>query len=124
MGLSKKYPLYIASNGQTAYLQAIAEIYQLNKWITGIYSIDLITSGNKSELVATVLKDNHIQSGYVVGDRSSDIQAAFDNHLTSIGVRFDFSHEAELEKADFIVNNFSEINSIIENELNLYPMSK
>lgn len=124
MRLSEKYPLFIASNGQTAYLQAIAETYQLTKWIRGIYSIDLIASGNKSELVATVLKDNNIQSGYVVGDRSSDIQAAFDNQLTSIGVRFDFSHEAELEKADFIVNNFSEINSIIENELNLHPMSK
>ncbi len=119
MKLANKSPLYIASNGQTAYLQAIAETYELTKWIKGIYSIDLIASGNKSELVSTVLKENHIHSGFVVGDRSSDIQAAVDNHLISIGVRFDFSQETELEKANYIVNKFVEIDTIIENELNL-----
>ena len=114
--LADQHPLFIASNGQTVYLQAIAQTYQLTKWIKGIYSIDLIASGNKSELVSTVLKENGIQRGIVVGDRSSDIQAALDNHLISIGVRFDFAQEKELEKADYIVNRFDEIYAIIENE--------
>ena len=116
MKLAKTQPLFIASNGQTDYLRAIAETYNLTKWIKGIYSIDVITSGNKSELVATVLKENDIQNGFVVGDRSSDIQAALDNHLISIGVRFDFSQEKELEKADYVVNRFDEISAIIESE--------
>ena len=114
MKLADKHPMYIASNGQTAYLQAIAQTYKLSKWIKGIYSIDLIASGNKSELVSTILKENKISNGFVVGDRSSDIVAALDNHLISIGVRFDFSQENELEKADYIVNRFDEIYSIIE----------
>ena len=88
----------------------------IKKWIKSIYVIGLIASGNKSELVATVLKENNIQSGFVVGDRSSDIQAALDNHLTSIGVRFDFAQENELEKADYIVNRFDEISAIIESK--------
>ena len=116
MKLTDKHPLFIASNGQTAYLQAIAQTYKLTKWIKGIYSIDLIASGNKSELVSTVLKEHNIHSGFVVGDRSSDIQAALDNHLISIGVRFDFAQEKELEKADYIVNTFNEIYTIIENK--------
>lgn len=124
MKLADKYPLFIASNGQTVYLQAITETYQLTKWIKGIYSIDLIASGNKSELVSTVLKEHHIYSGFVVGDRSSDIQAALDNNLISIGVRFDFSQETELEKADYIVNKFSEIDTIIEHELKIHTISK
>lgn len=123
MKLSDKYPLFIASNGQTAYLHAISETYQLTRWIKGIYSIDLIASGNKSELVSTVLKENNIHSGFVVGDRSSDIQAAFDNNLISIGVRFDFSLETELEKANYIVNKFGEIETIIKNELNIHNTS-
>lgn len=113
MKLAEKQPLFIASNGQTHYLQAIAETYNLTKWIKGIYSIDLIASGKKSELVATVLKENNIQSGFVVGDRSSDIQAAIDNHLISIGVRFDFAQEKELGKANYVVNRFDEILTII-----------
>jgi len=116
MKLAEKHPLFIASNGQTAYLQAIAQTYKLTKWIKGIYSIDLIASGNKSELVSTILKENNFHGGFVVGDRSSDIQAALDNQLISIGVRFDFAQEKELEKADYIVNRFDKIYAIIENE--------
>ncbi|OCS84917.1 HAD hydrolase-like protein [Caryophanon tenue] len=112
--LAQTQPLFIASNGQNDYLQAIAETYNLTKWIKGIYSIDLITSGNKSELVATVLKENDILNGFVVGDRSSDIQAALDNDLLSIGVRFDFAQEKELEKAEYVVNQFADILAIIE----------
>ena len=116
MKLAEKHPLFIASNGQTAYLQVIAQTYKLTKWIKGIYSIDLIASGNKSELVSTILKENNFHGGFVVGDRSSDIQAALDNQLISIGVRFDFAQEKELEKADYIVNTFDEIYTIIENK--------
>lgn len=112
--LAQTQLLFIASNGQNDYLQAIAETYNLTKWIKGIYSIDLITSGNKSVLVATVLKENDILNGFVVGDRSSDIQAALDNDLLSIGVRFDFAQEKELEKAEYVVNQFADILAIIE----------
>ena len=111
--LAENYPLFIASNGQTAYLQAIIETYQLHRWIKATYSIDRVSSGNKSELVSIVLKENDVHKGYVVGDRLSDINAAFDNQLTSIGVRFDFAQENELAKADFIVDRFPEIFDIV-----------
>lgn len=112
--LAGSYPLYIASNGQTAYLQAIVEQYQLKRFIQGVYSIDLIASGNKAELVQLVKVENNIETGYVVGDRSSDIHAALDNQLKSIGVRFDFAQESELERADYIVNDFNDILHIIK----------
>lgn len=112
--LAKEYPLYIASNGQTAYLHAIMEHYDLKRWITDIYSIDLVASGNKSELVSLVTKENGVNRGYVVGDRSSDIKAASDNNLLSIGVRFDFSQEAELKHADYIVDSFANIIDVME----------
>ncbi|MEC1177810.1 HAD hydrolase-like protein [Metasolibacillus meyeri] len=107
--LSKDHSLYIASNGQTAYLQAIVEQYQLERFINGVYSIDLIASGNKSELVQFVKEQNNIEAGYVVGDRASDINAARHNQLTSIGVRFDFAQESELAQADYVVDDFNNI---------------
>lgn len=107
--LSQKYPLYIASNGQTPYLQAIVEKYQLHRFINNVYSIDLIPFGNKSELVQFVKNENEIEHGYVVGDRSSDIKAALDNDLTSIGVRFDFAQEEELKQANYVINQFNEL---------------
>lgn len=111
--LSQKYPLYIASNGQIPYLQAIVEQYQLNRFIKGVYSIDMIQSGNKSDLVHLVKSENGIEEGYVIGDRSSDIKAALDNDLVSIGVRFDFAQEDELNKANYVIDNFKEILTVV-----------
>lgn len=112
--LGSKYPLYIASNGQVEYLRAIVEVYQLERFIENTYSIELIESGNKSELVQLVKAENAMTNGFVVGDRASDIRAAKDNGLTSIGVRFDFSQESELEQADYVVASFAELLAIVK----------
>lgn len=107
--LSQTHSLFIASNGQTKYLNAIIETYQLERFIENTYSIELIPSGHKSELVRKIIIENGIESGFVVGDRASDILAAKDNQLVAIGVNFDFAQEAELLLADFIINNFKEL---------------
>lgn len=111
--LATHFPLYIASNGQVPYLQAIMKHYDLQRWIKAVYSIDLVPSGNKSELVDNLLREHAITSGFVVGDRASDIKAAKDNGLTSIGVRFDFALESELQHADYVVERFEQIKDII-----------
>jgi len=59
--------------------------------------------------VRKIIIENGIESGFVVGDRASDILAAKDNQLVAIGANFDFAQEAELLLADFIINNFKEL---------------
>ncbi len=107
--LAENYELYIASNGLTEYLQAIVETYQLERFIKGTYSIQSISSGHKSDLVKKVIEENAIEYGAVVGDRSSDIQAAHDNQLLSVGVRFDFAQETELQKADIVIDDLKSL---------------
>ncbi|MFJ7915114.1 MULTISPECIES: NIF family HAD-type phosphatase [unclassified Lysinibacillus] len=107
--LAENYDLFIASNGQTEYLQAIVETYQLQRFIKDTYSIQSISSGHKSDLVKKVIEENAIERGAVVGDRSSDIQAAHDNQLLSVGVRFDFAQDTELQKADIIIDDLNEL---------------
>ena len=111
--LSKRHLLFITSNGQIEYLQAIVETYNLDRFIQHTYSIQLMKSGNKSDLVKMVKKEKQLGEGYVVGDRSSDITAAKDNDLIAIGVNFDFAQEDELKQADFVVNNFKEILELV-----------
>lgn len=106
-------PLYIASNGETAYLQAIISTFNLERWIKGCYSIDIIPSKNKSQLVERILKENDIESGFVVGDRVSDINAAIDNRLIAIAVNFDFAQLEEITKAHHIVEQFPKLIDII-----------
>ncbi|MCR8644250.1 HAD hydrolase-like protein [Paenibacillus sp. N1-5-1-14] len=107
------YKIYIASNGLVDYLQAIVNYYELDKWVTETFSIQQISSQNKSDLVQHIKTKYGITYGAVVGDRLSDINAAKDNQLTSIGCRFDFAQEAELAQADVVINNFDELRTVL-----------
>jgi phosphoglycolate phosphatase-like HAD superfamily hydrolase len=109
--------IYIASNGLTEYLQAIVNHYQLDRWVTEIFSIQQIPTLDKGDLVKTIIEKYDITNGAVVGDRLSDINAAKDNHLISIGCRFDFAQEAELAQEDYVIDDLVELKKIV-------PMSK
>ncbi|MGE7919090.1 HAD hydrolase-like protein [Viridibacillus sp. NPDC093762] len=111
--LSLKYDLYIASNGQASYLQSIVDTYELHRFFKKVYSIQTIPSGHKSDLVKMILLENKIENGVVVGDRLSDILAAKDNKLLSIGVNFDFAQTTELEKADKVIDDLKELITIL-----------
>ena len=107
--LSEKYPLFIASNGEREYLQAIVDTYELSKLFKKVYSIQSVQSGNKSDLVKTIVEENNLTQAWVVGDRLSDIKAAKDNGLKSIGVNFDFAQQIELKQADIVINDIEEL---------------
>jgi phosphoglycolate phosphatase-like HAD superfamily hydrolase len=107
------FSIYIASNGLTAYLQAIVEYYQLDKWVTETCSIQDIESLNKSDLVCRIIKKHGITRAAVVGDRLSDIKAAKENDLLSIGCNFDFAKDDELKQADIIIDDLIELTSIL-----------
>lgn len=101
--------IYIASNGQTAYLETIVRYYNLDKWVTETFSIQQIHTQNKTDLVAIIIDKYDIKIGAVVGDRLSDIDAAKNNGLVPIGCRFDFSQEDELRQADFIIDDLLDL---------------
>ncbi|MFF2479921.1 HAD-IA family hydrolase [Paenibacillus sp. NPDC058071] len=107
------FELYIASNGLVAYLQAITDYYQLDRWVTETFSIEHIPSQHKSDLVQAIKRKYGIRHGAVVGDRLSDIKAAQDNGLVSIGCHFYFAQPDELAHADHVIRSFSELKTIL-----------
>lgn len=111
---SNGHSLFIASNGQTKYLKAIVSYYGLDQWVNDTYSIQQIHTQHKTDLVTEIIKLHGIKDGMVIGDRLSDIQAAKQNDLHSIGCRFDFSQENELAQADFIIDDLMEIRDVLQ----------
>lgn len=107
------FSIYIASNGLTEYLKAIVSYYHLDKWVTETFSIQQIKSLNKSDLVQRIIKKYGITNGAVVGDRLSDIDAAKDNDLVSIGCNFDFARQDELSQADVVIDDLLELQTIL-----------
>nr|WP_318540663.1 HAD hydrolase-like protein [Terribacillus saccharophilus] len=114
------YKIFIASNGLTLYLHAIVTYYNLDKWVTETFSIQQNRTLNKGDLVRTIIDKYKIKAGTVVGDRISDINAAKDNALVSIGCNFDFANAAELAHADHVINDLSELQYILT-EIGLNP---
>lgn len=106
--------IFIASNGQTEYLNAIVNYYHLDKWITETFSIQQIQSQNKTDLVTSILTKYKVERGIVIGDRLSDINAAKSNGLIAIGCHFDFAQEDELSQADEIIDDLLEIKTIVD----------
>ncbi|MCG3418582.1 HAD family hydrolase [Oceanobacillus jordanicus] len=107
--------IYIASNGLVEYLKAIVKHYNLDHWVTETFSIQQIDSLNKSDLVQSIIKKYDITKGAVIGDRLSDINAAKDNGLVSIGCNFDFAQEGELSQADFVIDDLIELQTLLPN---------
>ncbi|RDI45559.1 haloacid dehalogenase-like hydrolase [Falsibacillus pallidus] len=107
------YAIYIASNGLIEYLKAIVEYYQMDRWVTETFSIQQIGTLNKGDLVQSILQKYGITNGAVVGDRLSDISAAKDNGLISVGCHFDFAREEELAEADYVIKNFEELKEFL-----------
>ncbi|RDE23644.1 HAD hydrolase-like protein [Parageobacillus thermoglucosidasius] len=102
-------PLFVASNGRSRYLAAIWTAFQLERYFIDCYSLDRFSLPAKSALVKQLLNDYKIESAVMVGDRGSDIQAAKENGLWSIGCLFGFASAEELRGADVIIQQFSEI---------------
>ncbi|QHE51610.1 HAD hydrolase-like protein [Pontibacillus sp. HMF3514] len=107
------YSIYIASNGLKEYLEAIVSYYKLDQWVTETFSIQQIESLHKSELVKRILENYQVTHAAVVGDRLSDVKAAKDNGLVSIGCNFDFARENELAQADMVIDDLSELETIL-----------
>ncbi|SDJ97283.1 HAD hydrolase-like protein [Sediminibacillus albus] len=107
--------IYIASNGLTEYLKAIVSYYNLDNWVTETFSIQQIESLNKSDLVESIIKKHSITNAAVVGDRLSDINAARNNGLISIGCNFDFAREDELSQADMVIDDLMELQTLLPN---------
>jgi phosphoglycolate phosphatase len=108
----QEIPLFVASNGRQRYLAAIRTAFQLEHYFIDFYGLDRFSLPSKSALVKQLLNDYQIERAVMVGDRRSDIQAAKDNGIWSIGCRFGFANDEELRGADVIIHQFSEIGSV------------
>ena len=103
------YALFIASNGQEEYIEAICEEYGLKPLFTDLYSAGRFRTSTKNDLVAKLLSDYKIKQAVMVGDRHSDIEAGLTNGLFTIGCDFGFAKQGELDGANQVIRDFKEL---------------
>lgn len=106
--------LFVASNGLEDYVKGVAHYKEIHHLFDGLYSAGEHRTSTKVHLVKILMKEHAIRSAWMVGDRSSDVEAGKGNGLAVIGCAYaGFSKLDELEGADAIISEFREIASLL-----------
>jgi phosphoglycolate phosphatase len=102
--------LFVASNGLEAYVKGVVAAKGLDSLFEGIYSAGEFQTQSKVDLVRMLLEEYDLQNAWMVGDRSSDVEAGKGNHLFVVGCNYaEFGNDIELAKADVIITQFTEL---------------
>ncbi|MFD2116546.1 HAD hydrolase-like protein [Paenibacillus yanchengensis] len=106
--------LFVASNGLEQYIRKIVHYKQMEPLFTDLYSAGQYETASKVDLVRLLLHKYEITSAWMVGDRSSDIEAAKKNGLVAIGCAYaKYGQSEELNEADILISQFSELETLL-----------
>lgn len=109
--------LFIASNGLEPYVKGVPEAMGIAPLFEAFYSAGEYQTASKVELVRQLLDRYAIQTAWMVGDRSSDVEAGVKNGLTVIGCDYAcFLAEGELDRADVVLAEFAQLLELLEDE--------
>ncbi|WP_422661521.1 HAD family hydrolase [Paenibacillus sp. EC2-1] len=107
--------LFVASNGLEHYVKGIAEARNIMPLFEDLYSAGQHGTASKVDLVALLLKNHGIERAWMVGDRSSDVEAGKENGQTVIGCQYaGFGDDQELKGSDVIISSITELIDLYE----------
>ncbi|MFE4710356.1 HAD family hydrolase [Paenibacillus sp. NPDC056722] len=108
--------LFVASNGLQDYIHSIVVVHELKELFEGLYSAGGQGTATKTDLVRILLENHGIGSAWMVGDRSSDVEAGKGNGQTVIGCAYaGFGRQDELKGSDVIINSIAELLELYDN---------
>lgn len=107
--------LFVASNGLEGYVKGVSDALGIAPLFEAQYSAGEYQTATKVLLVEMLLKNYGVNSAWMVGDRSSDVQAGLGNGLGVIGCAYaDFGANHELEDADVLITKFGQLIELYE----------
>lgn len=109
--------LFTASNGLEAYVKGVVKHQGLEPLFepTGMYSAGEFHTRSKVDLVRLLLERHGIRRAWMVGDRSSDVEAGHGNGLYVVGCDYaGYRKPKELDEADVRIGSFSEIIALLD----------
>lgn len=107
--------LFVASNGLEDYIHAIVTVHELKGLFEGLYSAGGQRTATKTELLKLLLDHHGIGRAWMVGDRSSDVEAGKGNGQTVVGCAYaGFGKGDELKGSDAVISSFEELLTLYE----------
>jgi phosphoglycolate phosphatase len=112
--VARGHILTVASNGRRAYIEAVLATYELTEYFAPIVSADEV--GDKAAVLRAYLRRHQrtAADSIMIGDRSSDVDAARAVGTHFIGCDYGHGYLNEIEDAGPIVNRFDALPDIVE----------
>jgi len=121
--LKKKYKMIVISNSESSFIKKSAKQLKVDRLFNEIYGAEGFSS--KDKLLKKLFRKYKIKPNQAVyiGDRYSDIEYARKAGCWAVSIHNKCSwssvKEIKVQKPDFIIQDFSELNSIIKKINNL-----
>jgi phosphoglycolate phosphatase len=107
--------LFVASNGLEHYVKGVAATHGIASLFDGLYSAGEYGTLSKVDLLRRLMDDYQLEEVWMVGDRSSDVEAGKKNGQTVIGCRYaGFGGENELQGSDVLITDFRQLLELYE----------
>ncbi|WP_309121500.1 HAD family hydrolase [Paenibacillus sp.] len=109
------YRLFVASNGLESYVKGVAARLGIADRFESLYSAGEYRTASKVDLVKLLLQRERVKTAWMVGDRSSDVEAGRGNDLPVIGCDYaDFGVSTdELKGSTVRIRSFGELKGLI-----------
>lgn len=102
--------LFVASNGLEHYVKEVAKAHHIFPLFEALYSAGEFQTASKVDLVKLLMDKYNVTSAWMVGDRSSDVEAGKKNGQTVIGCAYaGFGQGTELNGSDVLIAHFGEL---------------
>jgi phosphoglycolate phosphatase-like HAD superfamily hydrolase len=109
--LSKRYKLFVCSNGRRKYVEAVLHYYKLGEYFQTVLTLEDLLINNKGELLKAYIKDqnNTADNWVMIGDRRSDLNAAQYVGCQFIGCLWGHGNMDEIDEADVFLKEPKEL---------------
>lgn len=102
--------LFISSNGLEEYVKGVPAVKGIGDLFEGMYSAGEFATTTKVDLVRRLLDTFGVERAWMVGDRSSDVEAGKSNGLFVVGCDYaGFGREGELDGSDAVIRTFPDL---------------
>jgi len=108
----KGFNLIFLSNCKVQYMNEHRRVFKLDNYFNYFYCTEEFDFLPKYEIVNSI-KEKHQGDFIVIGDRYQDIEIAKVYNLYSIGCEYGYGSKEELEEAEVIITDISELKEIL-----------
>ncbi len=106
------YHLIFISNCKAYYKAAHAKYFHLDHYFEELVCSEDYAFVSK-DIILAKLKLNYPEKMLIVGDRNQDIEAGKKNNIYTIGCRYGYATEGELEEADLVIDHILDLKQLL-----------